>query len=150
MRIALLGAGHIGQTIARRLAAIGDDAATVFDRHLAPMQRLAPPKRATVLRSRTDQPSQYLAIDGLLKEAIERPDLTSGLVLCGADEDQHRCGVRPTPVADFGRQRQTIRVRHLQIDQHHIEALAGEQGSRLGRRADSKARVAEATRHVAD
>lgn len=32
MTIALLGAGHIGQMIARRLDAIGDGEATVFDR----------------------------------------------------------------------------------------------------------------------
>lgn len=41
MRIALLGAGHIGQTIARLLAASGDYAVTVFDRDAAALDRLA-------------------------------------------------------------------------------------------------------------
>jgi saccharopine dehydrogenase-like NADP-dependent oxidoreductase len=40
MRIALLGAGHIGQTIARLLAASGDYAVTVFDRDAAALARM--------------------------------------------------------------------------------------------------------------
>lgn len=41
MKIALLGAGHIGQTIARQLAATGDYAVTVFDRQPGALERLA-------------------------------------------------------------------------------------------------------------
>lgn len=47
MRIALLGAGHIGQTIARLLAASGDYAVTVFDRDAAALDRLAAEGLAT-------------------------------------------------------------------------------------------------------
>jgi saccharopine dehydrogenase-like NADP-dependent oxidoreductase len=41
MRIALLGAGHIGNTIARLLAGSGDYEVTVFDRSAAALARLA-------------------------------------------------------------------------------------------------------------
>lgn len=43
MKIALLGAGHIGQTIARLLADSGDYAVTVIDRDAAALARLAGP-----------------------------------------------------------------------------------------------------------
>jgi saccharopine dehydrogenase-like NADP-dependent oxidoreductase len=40
MKIALLGAGHIGQTIARWLSATGDDTLTLVDRHDDALRRL--------------------------------------------------------------------------------------------------------------
>ena len=50
MKIVLLGAGHIGQTIARLLAGSGDYAVTVVDRDAAALQRLATPA-STALRT---------------------------------------------------------------------------------------------------
>jgi saccharopine dehydrogenase-like NADP-dependent oxidoreductase len=47
MKIALLGAGHIGQTIAGLLAGSGDYQVTVFDRDPAALQRLDAPRLAT-------------------------------------------------------------------------------------------------------
>ena len=41
MKIALLGAGHIGQTIARLLAASGDYQVTVMDQNAAALARVA-------------------------------------------------------------------------------------------------------------
>jgi saccharopine dehydrogenase-like NADP-dependent oxidoreductase len=47
MRITLLGAGHIGQTIARLLSASGDYAVTVVDRSASALSALAPAGIAT-------------------------------------------------------------------------------------------------------
>jgi len=47
MRIALLGAGHIGQTIARLLAATGDYRVTVIDKNPAALAKLSGPGIAT-------------------------------------------------------------------------------------------------------
>jgi saccharopine dehydrogenase-like NADP-dependent oxidoreductase len=57
MRITLLGAGHIGQTIARLLADSGDYQVTVVDRQaaaLAPLARLAGPAVATRVLETSD------------------------------------------------------------------------------------------------
>ena len=78
------------------------------------------------LGSRTNKPSQGLAIDWFLQEPIERPDLASGLIFCGADENQHRRTVEPITLTDLGGQRPAVGVRHLQIDQYRVEVRAGQ------------------------
>lgn len=60
MRIALLGAGHIGQTIARLLSASGDYAVTVVDRNPAALARLAADGVATRVVD-TEDPAALLA-----------------------------------------------------------------------------------------
>jgi saccharopine dehydrogenase-like NADP-dependent oxidoreductase len=67
MKIALLGAGHIGQTIARQLAASGDYTVTVLDRSAQALQRLqpdAPPGLATGLLDSTDPAALAQALAG--------------------------------------------------------------------------------------
>jgi saccharopine dehydrogenase-like NADP-dependent oxidoreductase len=60
MRIALLGAGHIGQTIARLLAQSGDFEVTVVDRSASALTRLAGVPVTTRL-AETAQPQELLA-----------------------------------------------------------------------------------------
>ena len=64
MKIALLGAGHIGQTIARLLAGSGDYAVTVVDRDAAALQRLAAPGLATLAADTEDEAALGAAIAG--------------------------------------------------------------------------------------
>lgn len=66
MRIALLGAGHIGQTIARLLAASGDYAVTVFDRDAAALARLADDGLASRV---VDTEDGILLLDALTRDA---------------------------------------------------------------------------------
>lgn len=61
MRIALLGAGHIGQTVARLLADSGDYEVTVVDRDPAALSRLHGPRLSTRL-SDTDEASQLQCV----------------------------------------------------------------------------------------
>ncbi|MDT7834022.1 saccharopine dehydrogenase family protein [Aquabacterium sp. OR-4] len=65
MHIALLGAGHIGQTIARLLATSGDYTVTVIDRDAAALARVAAamPAGTTVATAQvdTDEPHALLA-----------------------------------------------------------------------------------------
>ncbi len=61
MRIALLGAGHIGQTVARLLADSGDYEVTVVDRDPLALSRLEGPRLATRVAG-TDDPQQLLAV----------------------------------------------------------------------------------------
>ena len=49
MRVLLLGAGHIGQTIARLLHGSGDFAVTVADRNLEALNRLHTQQIATLI-----------------------------------------------------------------------------------------------------
>jgi|GEM_PF-4217988 len=97
------------------------------------MQPTRPPSSANPdtsglrLCSRIDEPRQCLAIDWFLQEPIERPDLASGLIFCGADENQHRRSIASITLTNLGGQRPAIRVRHLQIDQYHVEVRAGQQ-----------------------
>ena len=64
MRIALLGAGHIGQTIARLLGSSGDYRVTVFDRDPAALARIDEPG-VTTRALAVDQPGELLAaLDG--------------------------------------------------------------------------------------
>lgn len=100
------------------------------------------------LLARSDEPRQCLAIDWLLQKTIERPSLSSGKVLCGADEDKHRRHIRPTAVTDLCRQRQTICVRHLQINQRHVEVCGGEQRTGLRRRTSRTTSVTQPACHV--
>ena len=60
MRIALLGAGHIGQTIARLLAGSGDYQVTVYDRSAAALAHAAGPGIATQVCD-TEDPQALLA-----------------------------------------------------------------------------------------
>lgn len=60
MRIALLGAGHIGQTIARLLAGSGDYQVTVIDKNPAPLAKLAGPGIATATVD-TERPAALVA-----------------------------------------------------------------------------------------
>ena len=60
MRITLLGAGHIGQTIARLLAGCGDYDVTVVDRSAAALDQLGAPA-ARLERVETTDPSAMLA-----------------------------------------------------------------------------------------
>ena len=92
-----------------------------------------------LLRSRTDEPSQGWAVDWFLQKSIERPDVASGLVFCGADENQHRRSVEAIPLTDLGGQSSAIGIRHLKINQHGIEVRLGQQGARLGCGADCMA-----------
>lgn len=59
MRIALLGAGHIGQTIARLLAATGDYQVTVIDKSAAALAKLSGPGIATTTVD-TEQPAALI------------------------------------------------------------------------------------------
>ena len=61
MRIALLGAGHIGQTIARLLSRSGDYEVTVVDRSAAALEALAA-EPVAVHRAETDDPQALLAV----------------------------------------------------------------------------------------
>ena len=61
MRITLLGAGHIGQTIARLLAHSGDYAVTVVDRSAAALDRLAGEPVQTRV-AETSDPASLLAV----------------------------------------------------------------------------------------
>ncbi len=64
MRIALLGAGHIGQTIARLLADSGDYSLTVIDRAPEALARLDRPGLATRVVDTTDGHALAAALDG--------------------------------------------------------------------------------------
>ena len=64
MRIALLGAGHIGQTIARQLAASGDYQVTVIDRDEQALSRLAGPGVATLVVDSGDPAAMLAALTG--------------------------------------------------------------------------------------
>ena len=61
MRIALLGAGHIGQTIARLLSHTGDYQVTVFDRSAAALDKLAG-EPVAVRVADTSDPKTLLAV----------------------------------------------------------------------------------------
>lgn len=64
MRIALLGAGHIGQTIARLLHDSGDYQVTVVDADAAALRRLGRPGLATVLTDKADPRALAAALRG--------------------------------------------------------------------------------------
>ena len=64
MRIALLGAGHIGQTIARQLAASGDYQVTVIDRDEQALSRLQGPGLATLVVDSADPAAMLVALTG--------------------------------------------------------------------------------------
>ena len=64
MKIALLGAGHIGQTIAGLLAGSGDYQVTVFDRDAAALQRLDAPRLATAAVDTEDDAALRHALAG--------------------------------------------------------------------------------------
>jgi len=64
MRVALLGAGHIGRTIARHLAATGDYAVTVVDRDEAALSRLAAEGLATRAADTVDARQLLAAVRG--------------------------------------------------------------------------------------
>ena len=64
MKIALLGAGHIGQTIARQLQASGDYAVTVHDRDPAPLRTLEAEGLATRLLKGSSPESLLQALQG--------------------------------------------------------------------------------------
>jgi len=64
MHIALLGAGHIGQTIARLLAATGDDQVTLIDRNPQALARAAGPHTTTRQIDTDDQPALLAALRG--------------------------------------------------------------------------------------
>jgi saccharopine dehydrogenase-like NADP-dependent oxidoreductase len=64
MRIALLGAGHIGQTIARLLAGSGDYQVTVFDRSAAALAHAAGPGIATQVCDTEDATALRTALRG--------------------------------------------------------------------------------------
>lgn len=64
MHIALLGAGHIGQTIARLLAATGDDQVTLIDKSPQALARVAGPGITTRLVDTEDQPALLAALRG--------------------------------------------------------------------------------------
>ena len=66
MRIALLGAGHIGQTIARLLADTGDYQVTVFDKSPAALSRIA---------GKTQRPG--VSLDQMLVSLYKRIALSS-------------------------------------------------------------------------
>jgi hypothetical protein len=85
------------------------------------------------LHPRTNKPSQGWAVDWVLQESIERPDLASGLVLGRADENEHRRSVEALPLSHLFSQRPAIGIWHLQINQHGVELRAGQQGARFGR-----------------
>ncbi len=61
MRIALLGAGHIGQTIAQLLTGSGDYAVTVVDRSATALAKLNG-RAATTLQRDTEDPQALLAV----------------------------------------------------------------------------------------
>jgi saccharopine dehydrogenase-like NADP-dependent oxidoreductase len=61
MRIALLGAGHIGQTVARLLADCGDYDVTVVDRDPTALERLAGPRLQTKV-AETDDARALLSV----------------------------------------------------------------------------------------
>jgi hypothetical protein len=54
----------------------------------------------------------------------------------------------PPLFTDFRGQCQTVRLRHLQIDQRHIEVRAGEQRTGLSRGPNRTARVPQPARHL--
>jgi saccharopine dehydrogenase-like NADP-dependent oxidoreductase len=64
MKIALLGAGHIGQTIARLLGATGDYAITAMDRSPAALERLALPGVTTRVVDSDDRAALLAALRG--------------------------------------------------------------------------------------
>jgi saccharopine dehydrogenase-like NADP-dependent oxidoreductase len=64
MKIALLGAGHIGQTIARLLHGSGDYRVTVLDRSAAALARLAADGIATAAVDSADRPALAAALRG--------------------------------------------------------------------------------------
>ena len=64
MRLTLLGAGHIGQTIARLLAATGDDQVTLIDRNPQALARAAGPHTTTRQIDTDDQPALLAALHG--------------------------------------------------------------------------------------
>ena len=64
MRIALLGAGHIGQTIARLLGATGDYQVTVMDRDPLALARTSGPGITTRLTDTEDQAALLAALQG--------------------------------------------------------------------------------------
>ena len=64
MRIALLGAGHIGQTIARLLGATGDYPVTVMDRDPMALARCSGPGITTRLTDSEDQAALLAALQG--------------------------------------------------------------------------------------
>ena len=61
MRITLLGAGHIGQTIARLLAASGDYEVTVVDRSAEALAQVGAPG-ARLKQAETAHPAELLAV----------------------------------------------------------------------------------------
>lgn len=64
MKIILLGAGHIGQTIARQLAATGDYTLTVADRSASALGELAAAGVRTVVMPADDAPSLQALMKG--------------------------------------------------------------------------------------
>lgn len=64
MKIALLGAGHIGQTIARLLAASGDYQVTAVDKSKAALQRLVGPGITTRVADSDDHAALLAAMRG--------------------------------------------------------------------------------------
>ncbi len=65
MRITLLGAGHIGQTIARLLAGSGDYEVTVVDRSAAALAKISADAGCAgvkTVQAETDQPAAVLAV----------------------------------------------------------------------------------------
>ena len=75
MKIALLGAGHIGQTIARLLAASGDYQVTVIDQNAAALARLA------------DHPGHaHPAISPRVVDTEDAPALLAALGACGGHD----------------------------------------------------------------
>jgi len=64
MHIALLGAGHIGQTIARLLAATGDDRVTLIDKNPQALARVAGPGITARQVDTEDQPALLPALRG--------------------------------------------------------------------------------------
>ena len=102
------------------------------------------------LGTSANKPRQVMAIDWLLQESIEGPDLASGPVLGCADEDQHRRSVAPTLLTDLRRQRQAVCVRHFQVDQDRVEVRVGQKGASLGRRCGRIAEMPEPLRYVAE
>lgn len=64
MRIALLGAGHIGQTIARLLADSGDYQVTVIDRDPSALARLDPERVSTRVAETSDASSLMAELRG--------------------------------------------------------------------------------------
>lgn len=64
MRIALLGAGHIGQTVARLLADSGDYEVTVVDRDPLALERLQGPRLATRVAETDDAPALLAVLRG--------------------------------------------------------------------------------------